>query len=147
MAIIDDLVNRVLNGEGNSDHHVLSIFGIAMSLKPKNILELGIYEGVTSQPLALAAKLNNGKLTSVDNFIRAQNFQKDLETFRSGITKYTSESQNVTNQNTVTISKFSTELNNYNAQIQKYSVDYNWLDSQYKQLSADYQRGLQTLTS
>ena len=75
------------------------------------------------------------------------NFQKDLETFRSGITKYTSESQNVASQNTVTISKFSTELNNYNAQIQKYSVDYNWLDSQYKQLSADYQRGLQTLTS
>ena len=85
--IIDDLINRVLNGEGNSDQHVLTIFGIAMSLRPKNILELGIYEGVTSQPLAFAAKLTGAKLTSVDKYIRPQNFQKDLEPYIERVQK------------------------------------------------------------
>lgn len=68
--ILDELISRTLNGDGNSDQHTITIFGIALALKAKNILELGIYEGATSTPLAFAAKLNEGKLTSVDNEIR-----------------------------------------------------------------------------
>ena len=87
MAIIDDLINRTINGKGNSDQHTMSIFGIAIGLKAQNILELGVYEGATSQPLAFAASLTDGHLTSVDNYIRAQNFPKELEPYRTIVEK------------------------------------------------------------
>ena len=87
MALIDDFINRTLNGEGNSDQHTMAIFSIALQIKAQNILELGIYEGTTSQPLAFAASLTGGHLTSVDNYIRAQNFPKSLNNYRTIIEK------------------------------------------------------------
>jgi len=83
MSFINDLINRTLNGEGNSDQHTMTIFSIALQLKAKNILELGIFEGNTSQPLAFAASLTGGHLTSVDNYIRPQNFPSELDPYRT----------------------------------------------------------------
>jgi predicted O-methyltransferase YrrM len=85
MAIIDDLINRTINGEDNSDQHTMSIFGIAVGIKAQNILELGVFEGNTSQPLAFAASLTGGHVTSVDNYLRAQNFPSELDPYRTTV--------------------------------------------------------------
>lgn len=66
MSTFDDLMNHVLNPNRNTDKHLMTIFGIALGLKAKNILELGVFRGNTSTPLGFAAQLNKGKLTSVD---------------------------------------------------------------------------------
>ena len=106
MSHINDLMNRTLNGEGNSDQHVMAIFSIVLQIKAQNILELGVYEGNTSVPLAFGASLTGGKLTSVDNFVRPQNFPSDLEDYRTLIQKdsikfgdivYAKESFNIDN--------------------------------------------------
>jgi predicted O-methyltransferase YrrM len=57
----------LLNGESiDSSAHIMTIFSIAIQIKAKRILELGVREGYTSSPLLLAASLCGGKLTSVD---------------------------------------------------------------------------------
>ena len=65
-------------GTGDSDSHLLSLFSICVSLRAKNILELGVRDGVTTLPLLCAADVFEGKLTSVD--IQNTNFvpPKDL---------------------------------------------------------------------
>jgi len=84
MAFIDDLINRTLNGDGNSDQHTMTIFSIALQLKAKNILELGVYKGDTSQPLTWAAKLTGGKVTSVDKTAHIDIWQppEELQPYR-----------------------------------------------------------------
>jgi predicted O-methyltransferase YrrM len=66
MSTFDDLMGQVLNPSRNTDSHLMTMFGIAVGIKAKNILELGVQHGNTSTPLAFAAQLNQGKLTSVD---------------------------------------------------------------------------------
>jgi nucleoside-diphosphate-sugar epimerase/predicted O-methyltransferase YrrM len=61
-----DMLEKATKGAGDSDKHVLSLFGIAVGSGAKNILELGVRSGVTTLPLLMAAKNNGGKLTSVD---------------------------------------------------------------------------------
>jgi predicted O-methyltransferase YrrM len=56
----------VLHGKGDSDAHLLTLYGIALSLKCKNILELGVRNGSTTLPFLKAVHLTGGKLTSVD---------------------------------------------------------------------------------
>jgi predicted O-methyltransferase YrrM len=60
------IVNTVLTGKGDSDKHLLTLFGVALSCGAKNILELGVRGGGTTLPLLLAAQATNGILTSVD---------------------------------------------------------------------------------
>jgi predicted O-methyltransferase YrrM len=60
------MLNTVLYGGGDSDKHILTLFGIAIGSGAKNILELGVRSGVTTLPLLMAAQANGGKLTSVD---------------------------------------------------------------------------------
>jgi len=60
------LKDKVLNGSGDSDKHLLTLYSIAISMKSKNILELGVRGGSTTLPLLLAAKENGGSLVSVD---------------------------------------------------------------------------------
>ena len=36
MSHINDLMNRTLNGEGNSDQHVMAIFSIVLQIKAQN---------------------------------------------------------------------------------------------------------------
>lgn len=50
----------------NIPAHLLSIFSIAVGMKGKKILELGVRDGYTTLPLLYAASLFDGQLTSVD---------------------------------------------------------------------------------
>lgn len=63
---VEYLVNKVLNGSGDSDQHLMTLFSIALSCKGKNYVELGTRNGDTTLPLLMAAKLNGGILQSVD---------------------------------------------------------------------------------
>jgi len=56
----------VLSGTGDSDAHLLTLYGIALSLKAKTILELGVRGGSTTLPLLMAAKQTGGRVVSVD---------------------------------------------------------------------------------
>lgn len=63
---VSDLENITLNGKGDSDRHVLTLYAIALGHKAKRILELGVRNGDSTRPLVLAAYKNGGKLVSVD---------------------------------------------------------------------------------
>ena len=68
--IIGDMLNHIIsttvNGTNDSDQHLLTLFGIALEIKAKKILELGVRDGHTTIPLLLAAVITEGLLTSVD---------------------------------------------------------------------------------
>lgn len=66
IATLDRIIQDTRNGVGDSGRHLVTLFGIALSLQAKRILELGVRGGDTTRPLLLAATLNGGKLTSVD---------------------------------------------------------------------------------
>ena len=61
-SVLDD----VINGNGDSDRHLMTLFSIAIEIKAKRILELGVRNGKTTLPLLLAAKINSGKVISID---------------------------------------------------------------------------------
>jgi len=63
---VDYMIDVSLNGKKDSDSHLAAIFGIAISIKAKTILELGVRSGKTTIPLLLAAEKTGGKLHSVD---------------------------------------------------------------------------------
>lgn len=54
------------NGLGDSDQHLLTLFGLVLQIKAKNILELGVRFGDTSEPLLAATSIIGGHLTAVD---------------------------------------------------------------------------------
>ena len=66
MIDLTKILEMSLNGNGDSDKHIMTLFSIAVGGKSKNIIELGVRGGNTTLPLILAAKLNGGKVTSVD---------------------------------------------------------------------------------
>ena len=63
---MEALTETVLSGTGDSDAHLLTLYGIALSLKAKTILELGVRGGSTTLPLLMAAKQTGGRVVSVD---------------------------------------------------------------------------------
>lgn len=63
---LQDLESLVLNGSGDSDKHLMTLYSIAIGMKAKRILELGVRGGSTTLPLLMAADKNDGVLTSVD---------------------------------------------------------------------------------
>lgn len=63
---LQDLESIVLNGSGDSDKHLMTLYSIAIGMKAKRILELGVRGGSTTLPLLMAADKNKGSLTSVD---------------------------------------------------------------------------------
>jgi predicted O-methyltransferase YrrM len=60
------IVQKTINGLGDSDSHLSTLFGIAIGSKGKTILELGVRNGDSTLPFLLAAKINKGKVYSVD---------------------------------------------------------------------------------
>lgn len=70
---LQKLLYSVLNGKGDSDKHLLTLFSIGLSLNVKTILELGVRNGNTTLPLLMVCKLLNGHLDSVD--INKPNFK------------------------------------------------------------------------
>ena len=63
---MNTLIEQSLNGTGDSDQHILTLFSIAVACKGKTFIELGVRGGTTTIPLLEAATLNSGKLYSVD---------------------------------------------------------------------------------
>lgn len=63
---VDDLVDQTINGTGDSDAHALILYSIALSIKAKTIIELGVRDGCSTAPLLLAVQKTGGKLYSVD---------------------------------------------------------------------------------
>jgi len=63
---LDKILEKTINGLGDSDKHLMTLFSIAISINAKNILELGVRQGDTSLPLLLAASITNGTVKSVD---------------------------------------------------------------------------------
>jgi predicted O-methyltransferase YrrM len=61
-----DLERITTKGKGDSDQHVLTLYAIAVGMKAKRILELGVRNGDSTRPLLLAAHKNDGHLVSVD---------------------------------------------------------------------------------
>lgn len=98
MEHITKMLDTVLTGKGDSDKHVMTMFGIAVGSGAKNILELGVRSGVTTLPLLLAAHLNGGKLTSVDinptNFSVPGDLKSDWTFVRSDAIKFLENTTN-----------------------------------------------------
>ena len=63
---VNKFVNKVIDGKGDSDRHLLTLFSIALASKGETYVELGVREGHTTEPLYQAAWHNGGKLWSVD---------------------------------------------------------------------------------
>jgi len=63
---IIDIEQIVLNGKGDSDKHLMTLYSIAIGMNAKRILELGVRGGSTTLPLIMAADKNGGTLTSID---------------------------------------------------------------------------------
>ena len=65
-----ELMNRTLKtkNDGGEQYfeHVLTFFSIALQMKTKKILELGVRDGGSSYPFLVACKVLGGHLTSVD---------------------------------------------------------------------------------
>lgn len=66
MKMFNDFIESAINGKGDSDRHLLTLFSIALASRGKIFIELGVRNGASSKPLLMAAELNNGKLHSVD---------------------------------------------------------------------------------
>lgn len=70
---MNTLIQTTLNGTGDSDSHLMTLFATCLGSKSKKILELGVRSGSTTLPLLEAAKLTGGYVVSVDlnetNFI------------------------------------------------------------------------------
>ena len=50
----------------DSDWHLMTLFSLVLQNKSKNILELGVRFGDTTEPMIAAASLTGGKITCVD---------------------------------------------------------------------------------
>lgn len=87
--LMQHLITKAIHGEGDTDCHLLTLFAMTMQLKAKNILELGVREGVSTLPLLLAAHHTKGHVHSVDFFANAfapPEFLKDSWTFHKAHT-------------------------------------------------------------
>lgn len=63
---LDYLLNKVKHGDGDSDKHLLTFFGIALNINARRILELGVRNGNSTSPWILAAMEIDGYVDSVD---------------------------------------------------------------------------------
>ena len=69
--VFENFLNKTINprwpnGIGDSDHHLVTIFGLTLQIRAKKMLELGVRWGDTSEPMAVAASMVGGHLTAVD---------------------------------------------------------------------------------
>ena len=64
--IFSNFLSKTLTGTSDSDQHLTTLFGITLQLKAKNILELGVRWGDTTEPMLAGVALNQGHITCVD---------------------------------------------------------------------------------
>ena len=63
---MDKFIEKALHGDGDSDRHFVTLYAMSLASRGKVFVELGVREGHTSEPLHEAARLNGGRLWSVD---------------------------------------------------------------------------------
>jgi predicted O-methyltransferase YrrM len=63
---LEQIISQTLSGTGDICQLTASIFGIALTTRGKNFLELGVRSGHSTQALLCAAHYLNAKVTSVD---------------------------------------------------------------------------------
>jgi predicted O-methyltransferase YrrM len=63
---IENLITSTYNGNTDISQHLLTLFALTVSLKAKNILELGVRDGNSTLAFLLGTKVTNGNLISVD---------------------------------------------------------------------------------
>jgi len=66
IEILQQIFSQTIYGSQDSDQLGAAIFGIAMTTRGKNFLELGVRDGKTTVPLLAASKLLGSELTSID---------------------------------------------------------------------------------
>jgi len=66
MKNITNLVNKTINGKGDSDKHLMLLYSLVLGSNAKTIIELGVRMGNSTLPLVLGAKETNGIVYSVD---------------------------------------------------------------------------------
>jgi len=65
---LSKLLLQTIQGAGDSDPHAMVLFSLVLSLRAKNILELGVRDGNTTYPLLLGASyIPDAKVLSIDN--------------------------------------------------------------------------------
>jgi predicted O-methyltransferase YrrM len=63
---ISTLINNTLYENEDSSQHYITLFALVLSLRARNVLELGVRFGHTTKPLLQALSYFRGHLTSVD---------------------------------------------------------------------------------
>jgi cephalosporin hydroxylase len=84
--VFENFLNKTVNPRwpndiGDSDQHLVTIFGIVLQTRAKKILELGVRWGDTSEPLVCGASLVGGHLTAVDISQTAWTCPDDLKQY------------------------------------------------------------------
>jgi len=79
-------VENALKPTRDSDCHFITLFSIAITLRAKNILELGTRTGTTAIPLIFASTLIGGMVTSVD--ISDANFAPEIKSLSPEMAKH-----------------------------------------------------------
>jgi len=64
--ILQFIHDKTINGTGDSEKHLLTLYSLVIGQGSKNILELGVRDGGTTTPLLAAAQITGGHLTSID---------------------------------------------------------------------------------
>lgn len=84
-----EMMNRTLmtknDGGINYFEHVLTFFSLALQIKAKKILELGVRDGGSTFPLLVACKALNAHLTSVDISSGVWKAPQDLASYHTFI--------------------------------------------------------------
>ena len=92
---LKEITEKTRIGTGDSDRHLLPLFGIALASKGKTIVELGVRQGISTLPLLLATYLNGGMLYSVDihdsAFVCPPEFSKNWKFIKSDAIKFLEE--------------------------------------------------------
>lgn len=65
-SLFNSFFEKTINPQIDSDNHLTTMFGIAIQMRAKNVLELGVRWGTTTEPLLLGTYLMGGKITCVD---------------------------------------------------------------------------------
>ena len=66
MNPLELMINLVLNNEKDIDEHILTLFSLALSVKPTTIYEFGVRTGRSTLPFLYACQILNCNLISVD---------------------------------------------------------------------------------
>ena len=95
---LERIINRGLEeNPADSAQHLVTLFGIALSLRAKNILELGARNGGTTEPLVLAASFTGGHVTSVDcataGWVPVEGMEKHYSFVRADAVHFLSEAK------------------------------------------------------